>query len=385
MLIKTTMKFLTQSHHEIYHVGIFIISLFLFRFNISLHESPVPLTLPEKVLGPTTSTLPVSLVRQLADVPGDDDYSWLRDRSNQIHRQALTSVMMSSSSSSSTHRSSDEAPEIDELHFDRISKKFFVPKERVQEILSLIVEHLPVYTFNESEDASVISQVESVYFDDRNFSSSSPQIRKGDSSASFRLRWYNQHSDQLFMERKMRKWGERSSKVKERFPLLRREVAPYLAGKSNPLHLPKDKTSALSHEIQNAIVGGGMKPVVRTISQRIAFQHRHSNEVRITLDKDVVFQKEGPATVDWRKSPSSSADPISTDNTVSSAYAILETKLRGASAANPPLWLQQLLKDPSMVQSADGFSKFRFGVFQLYQNKFPWLDKPVLDDVDFSP
>jgi SPX domain protein involved in polyphosphate accumulation len=53
----------------------------------------------------------------------------------------------------------------------------------------------------------------------------------------------------------------------------------------------------LANEIQNNIISLGLRPIIRTIYERTAFQLTTDNNVRLSLDTELEFIKEIPPSM----------------------------------------------------------------------------------------
>ena len=93
-------------------------------------------------------------------------------------------------------------------------------------------------------------------------------------------------------------WSQESS-VKERFRLDARDLRSYLAGGAAAKSQTRDRTldrtldvesATLAKEIaEDQLFARGLTPSVGTRYQRTAFQRADTNDVRVSLDVDLVF------------------------------------------------------------------------------------------------
>ena len=112
-----------------------------------------------------------------------------------------------------------------------------------------------------------------------------------------RLRVYNSEYDRVFVERKVHneKWtGDVSSK--DRFPLVGSQVMQLLRGQSVDI---ADKHNLLKKEIQEMIAAYQLYPVLRVEYDRIAFQPKDHDHVRVSIDVNMRYLQEKTSHLDW--------------------------------------------------------------------------------------
>ena len=191
--------------------------------------------------------------------------------------------------------------------------------------------------------------------------------------------------------------------VKERFPIKTKNVAGYLDGTFNAaetmqkwmkpdskgLKLIKNDTELekavdLSVECQKSIVERKLKPAVRTIYRRTAFQARDHNDVRISIDTQLtlVNEKVEPSPGNefpWCRDMVNSQIP--SHDVLMFPYCILEVKLNTDS---PPAWITNLLADEQQVVDCYKFSKFLTGIAYHHYEKVKelphWFEGQVAID-----
>lgn len=144
----------------------------------------------------------------------------------------------------------------------------------------------------------------------------------------------------------------------------------------------------LANEIQQNIISKKLKPVIRTVYLRTAFQLTSSNQVRVSLDTELQFIKELPPEnpdTEWMymgKFPNKSI--------LTFPLGVLEIKLHDT----PPEWVVDLVKSGYLVNAediihsltskirAENFSKFQHSMGVLYADKVSvepdWFDNPIV-------
>jgi len=282
---------------------------------------------------------------------------------------------------------------IDEFSFDRKSVKYFVKRSNLVQVISVVIQHLPIFVFGEDNNenknpsqqkqkkesapkSDVSGHVTSVYFDSSDFKSYHGRVAKEEGARVFRIRWYGDKDPidakcTVFMERKIhhQSWLNTGPSMKERFTLKSGKVRGFLNGS---LHIPEDQASKrnkLQREIQELVSAFGMTPKTRTVCDRISFQLPHNNDLRISLDLNLQFVKERSdlfaANDAWWFTP---PDQLRADDVVDFAFDVLEIKLAGAYTDNPPKWVQDLM-DSALLCECYKFSKYGQSVQEFYANR----------------
>ena len=215
----------------------------------------------------------------------------------------------------------------------------------------------------------------SVYFDNVDMDCYNRRIDKQENSKLIRIRWYGEEMDNVFMERKVHHetWTLLDSS-KDRFPISSNKILSYLRGDIC-------REDALEDEIYKEIVSLNLYPKVRTVYKRIAFQLRHTNEIRISLDVGLKMIKEKTSHLEWF----TDEDNILDEDVYRFPYAILEVKLSEMHIDDPPEWICELINS-SLVIKRPYFSKFIHSCYHFYGNrcnKIPhWIDENK-DDFTF--
>eukprot|EP00928_Gymnodinium_smaydae_P021815 TRINITY_DN1853_c1_g2_i1.p1 TRINITY_DN1853_c1_g2~~TRINITY_DN1853_c1_g2_i1.p1 ORF type:complete len:989 (+),score=146.90 TRINITY_DN1853_c1_g2_i1:314-2968(+) len=295
--------------------------------------------------------------------------------------------MLRTVSAAAPHGSTWNPPE----SFERSTTKYVVKSSDVARVKLLIAEHLPILIVGRPETTSakapkdmlnVIdnSGISSVYFDNPELDCYHERILRQEGARLFRLRWYGDvrtpHGDeQVFVERKTHheSWAVESS-VKERFGMKARDVPEYLAGKFKPA--VSDNLVSLADEIQAEVLSRGLRPVVRTVYQRTAFQASTSNDVRISIDTGLSFVDElRGMDIDNEWCRRISSEGVDNKEVMHFPWAVLEVKL---TAGQPP-WVESLL-ETGLLHELQKFSKFSHGMASIYERSGILRESPYWFD-----
>lgn len=279
--------------------------------------------------------------------------------------------------------------------FVRKTTKYWVHADDVTELKCIVLKYLPVLVFATKAGQDFDPCISSVYFDNDSFELYMGRLEKTEAAQAIRFRWYgNIDNQEIFIERKTHRedWtGEKS--VKERFPMKEKHVNEYVRGeytmqksigKMRERGTKSDAELAdlerLSSEIQATIKEKQLKPMIRTIYNRTAFQLPGDARVRISLDTDLCMVREDnsgrPRCGDnWRRTDVGTDyvfDKLPADDYVQFPYAVLEVKLQTQVGAEAPKWVEDLVQSP-LVETVPKFSKFVHGVATLLEKNVSLL------------
>jgi len=248
--------------------------------------------------------------------------------------------------------------------FKRTNIKFWVKKENIIPIICNILPHLPVHLWDEDINEHIYQATNSVYLGNTEFDIYHERINKMENNKLIRIRWYGEEMDNVFVERKVHhdNWTLLSSS-KDRFQIHSKYIMPFLRG---DLKVNND----LASEIQNEIKRRKLYPKVRTVYKRIAFQLRHSNDIRISLDVELKMIKEKTSHLEWFTDEENLLD----EDIYHFPYAILELKLSERHMNNPPQWINDIINSDLIIECSS-FSKFIHSTYNFYGNQN--IDKPL--------
>jgi len=305
--------------------------------------------------------------------------------------------------------------------FERDTTKYWVRMDDLMRVMVTIVRHLPVCVFarqppraidtsefdlllrssmggdigSGGEDvATPWSWISSLYLDSADFEHYRRRQLREDGAQLLRVRWYGldpHESGSVFLERKTHHeaWTGQAS-AKERLPLDAAEVAAVLSGAADVPGLCAQRVTRgemvereaaaaakLGAEVQATVRADGLRPKVRSIYRRCAFQSTSSNTVRVTVDADLRLVADGGGETASAWCRHMTEGSISEAEIVAFPHAVLEVKLQGEA----PEWVQQLIAS-ELLRPAHKFSKYLTGAAALYNSLVPaapeWFADPSL-------
>ena len=253
----------------------------------------------------------------------------------------------------------EQENKINNESFTRKSVKYWVKKENIVPLICAVVPQLPIYVFDEDVNDHIAQKISSVYFDNKNIDIYHDRLDKTENAKLVRIRYYGENMDTLFIERKVHHedWTMKDSS-KDRFTLDSQKIMPYLRG---DLQIEDHE---LADEIQNVILEKELYPKIRTVYNRIAFQLRHTNDVRLSLDLDLRMIKEKTSHFDWMTDENN----IMEKDIYNFPFAVLEVKLVGDNVENPPDWIKNIINSDLVIQQPY-FSKYNHGCYMFFSNK----------------
>jgi len=245
-------------------------------------------------------------------------------------------------------------PEIDNSSFKRKSIKFWVRKENVLPVICNILPNLPIHLWDEDINEHIYQMTSSVYLDNSHLDCYNERINKLENSKLVRIRWYGEDMENVFVERKVHhdSWVFLDSS-KDRFQIHSRNIMAYLRG-----DLVID--NELENEIQTLVRDKELYPKIRTVYKRIAFQLKHTNKIRISLDVNLKLIREKTNHLEWF----TEEDNLLDEDVYRFPFAILEVKLSGNTIDNPPSWITELMNS-SLVIPQYKFSKYIHSIYQI--------------------
>ncbi|EFN52611.1 hypothetical protein CHLNCDRAFT_58814 [Chlorella variabilis] len=235
----------------------------------------------------------------------------------------------------------------------RSTTKYWVRMSDVSTVKHHILQHLPVFQFNQGRDFT------------------------GDA--------------QLVNSGGRRGGGDESQK--ERFGLREEQVLMYLDGDLPEEAIQQEMRQASATEediarvsqtfveVQKTVDAKQLKPMVRTQYMRTAFQIPFDPTVRISLDTNLCMIKEnpedGPTTASagrWYRDPTL---PIHRTEITRFPHAVLEVKLSMAEGEEAPDWVAELV-DSGLLTEVHKFSKYIHGTATLFPDMVQavpyWVD-----------
>ncbi|KAF2443876.1 SPX-domain-containing protein [Karstenula rhodostoma CBS 690.94] len=296
---------------------------------------------------------------------------------------------------------------------DFTSYKFWVHKENLLEVKTVILRRLPVLVYNPqtskvAEGFQRDPTITSIYFDNHDFPLYTDKVNHVPNAASLRLRWYGQLAEEptIFLEKKDMKDGNVAEE--QRFSIKEKYIQPFIAGK---YHMEKQvqKMEARGaqevnefkksvNDISNFIKEKDLQPVLRANYTRTAFQIPGDNRVRVSLDTNLALIREDSLDLDrpcrdpddWHRREIDDRKmeypfkEIRKGERYDFPHAILEIKVKGLKKYE---WIEDLINS-HLVKEAPRFSKFVQGVAKLFEdqvNTFPFWLSEVETDIKREP
>ncbi|KAG0266097.1 vacuolar transporter chaperone [Mortierella polycephala] len=276
---------------------------------------------------------------------------------------------------------------------DRKSFKFWVHPDNVMEVKTTVLKHLPVILYtprgpNTAE--SLDPSLSSVYLDNSAFDLYNSKLERKEGAQAIRLRWYGGPSNsEIFVERKIHYEVNKFGEYHDRFSIKEKYVDAFLKGDYTmdrqfaKLREQGVKSAAeieqyeeMVKDIQKCIVDMKLKPVLRTVYNRTAFQIPGDKRVRLSLDSDLCMIREdnldnkSRSGNHWRRMdidyPLAPKTTYEQDMTRFN-YAILEVKMELPPGKVTPAWVVELMNS-HLVESAESFSKYVHGVAVLLES-----------------
>ncbi|KAF2688963.1 hypothetical protein K458DRAFT_414631 [Lentithecium fluviatile CBS 122367] len=296
------------------------------------------------------------------------------------------------------------------------SYKFWVHKDNLLEVKTVILRRLPVLVYNPqtskiAEGSQRDPTITSIYFDNPDFSLYTDKVNHVPEAASLRLRWYGQLAEKpnIFFETKIMKDGNASEE--QRFTIKDKYVQPFIEGK---YHMEKsiekmesrskqnqteiDDFKKAVNDIQKLIQERDLQPVLRANYTRTAFQIPGDNRVRVSLDTNLALIREDALDMDrpcrdpedWHRSDVDDRQMeypfkgLRKGELYDFPHALLEIKVKGIKKYE---WVEDLVNS-HLVKEAPRFSKFVQGVAKLFEdhvNTFPFWMSEVETDIKREP
>ncbi|ELA47478.1 hypothetical protein VCUG_01010 [Vavraia culicis subsp. floridensis] len=264
--------------------------------------------------------------------------------------------------------------------FVRRTAKYWVHPDNIDDLKACILRHLPVYIFNPSDEnydswtKEHDAAITSVYYDNASFEAYNTRLHKLQGSEAIRIRWYKLDEPKVvFIERKRHEdgWtGYQSKKLRFKMPV--EHVNAYVNGQNvwkyvEPLNENKLSTLSLYNEIQHSIIHKKLRPSVRTFYRRMAFQMPESNNIRLSLDTDLVMIREcagdSSTPFNWRREGLSwPFDSLRSDEICRFPYGILEVKTQD----DQKTWICEY---EHLIEHVHKFSKFMHGTAVLHNTE----------------
>ena len=273
--------------------------------------------------------------------------------------------------------------------FVRKTVKYWVRPQHAVATKLFIIQHLPILEINKTpapprtlageSHSQIHNYLSSVYMDNSAADSYHRRIALEEGANLLRVRWYggtegldgfprpSSTGTVFYMELKTHHDAETTGmkSTKERFPITSNMIPGFMSGSLNPeqvidamaaqgqIKLSKVlEQKELASYMQNLIMSMKLKPWIRTVYHRTAFQRSDSNEVRISFDLPLILH---PEPENWNgKDWMSLFTPMHDKDALTFGYGVLEVK----TSEEPPQWVQELLATGWLIR-VEKFSKFQ--------------------------
>lgn len=291
--------------------------------------------------------------------------------------------------------------------FVRQTTKYWVHPDNYVQLKLVVLKHLPVLVFDPDKPfQQADAAISSIYFDNEPLDLYLGRLEKTEGAEAIRMRWYgDMNVKTIFVERKTHRedWtGEKS--VKARFPIKEEFLNAYLKGeytmdetfeairkKGKKSDKEVDGMIKLAREVQAAVKGKDLGPVMRTFYNRTAFQLPGDARVRISFDTQLSLLREDNwdgqtrAGDNWRRMDIGidfPFDQLPKEDKELFPYGVLEVKLQTQMGQEPPEWVRELVSS-HLVEAVPKFSKFIHGCATLLPNRVDlvpfWLPQMETD------
>jgi SPX domain protein involved in polyphosphate accumulation len=291
--------------------------------------------------------------------------------------------------------------------FERSTTKYWIQPDKLTELLLAAVTEAPLLVYGRSGHLtdsaqktegnklwdSLATPINSVYFDSPDMVMYAERIKRSEGAQLFRIRWYGDKpkgDEPVFLELKTHheKWINVKS-VKERVNILERDVKIFLSDdywdeaiaaklvRGPAPTMSGDKLQAqvtLLTQMHELVLRENLRPCVRSMYVRAAFQSPSSNALRLTLDRNVTLVDETRAPEGAWCLPDDAV--ISSDMITRVPYPVFEIKL---SDAEMPGTFSHLIETGTLIE-APKFSKFLTGAASFNAEQLEilpyWADEP---------
>ncbi|CUG87962.1 vacuolar transporter chaperone complex subunit, putative [Bodo saltans] len=347
---------------------------------------------------------------------GQNTSGWFDPRHCSLARaqNIVHSLVVSLSSLSERQWDSANTDWVPPETFQRKTVKYWVRPEHATATKLFLIQHLPILEVNKtpspprSLDGEKHSQIHnylsSVYMDNDAADCYHRRIALEEGANLLRVRWYGgdegpdgfprpNGGSVFFMELKTHHNPDISGQksTKERFPITAQMIPAFMTAKLTAAqvvdamiaqgHIKASKGEEqkdLANFIQNMIVTLKLKPWIRTVYHRTAFQRSDSNEVRVSFDLPLILHPEpanwdGKNWMDLFKVNNSNAKPF--------GYGVLEVK----TSDEPPMWVQELLATGWLIL-VEKFSKFQHATATFHNHAVRvipyWIGSDIVKTLD---
>ncbi|KAH8674800.1 putative vacuolar transporter chaperone 2 [Tricladium varicosporioides] len=295
--------------------------------------------------------------------------------------------------------------------------KFWVHMDNLLEVRTFILRRLPVLVYSEQSSKGIDSQgdptLNSLYFDNLDFSLYNQKVDRQVDTSSIRIRWAGQlnSNPELIIEQKI--IHENGTSEEKKFTLKEKYIQPFIKGeykmeksiqKMERQGQPATKVEEFKNTVESCqkfILENDLQPVLRASYTRTAFQKPQEDKVRISIDTSLAFIREDSIDADRPCRNPGSWHRLDVDNSAMEypfpninqgeisrfPHAVLEIKVKEDGSMKSPQWVEELMAS-HLVHKAPRFSKFVHGVATLFEdnvNNLPFWLSEVETDIRKEP
>ncbi|RDW84620.1 hypothetical protein BP6252_02210 [Coleophoma cylindrospora] len=296
--------------------------------------------------------------------------------------------------------------------------KFWVHQDNLLEVKTYILRRLPVLVYSQQSAKSLEAPsdptLNSLYFDNQQFSLYAQKVDGQVDASSMRVRWYGEleKHPELVLEQKI--VHQNGSSEERRFPIKEKYIQPFIKGEykmeKSIAKMERQGQPAVKIEefkktvdgIQRFILDNDLQPALRANYTRTAFQKPLDDKVRISIDTSLAFIREDALDMDrpcrnpddWHRHDIDSNQSVYPFPNINQGeisrfpFAVLEIKVKDEEGAKKsPQWVEDLMAS-HLVHKAPRFSKFVHGVaslFEDYVNSLPFWISEIETDIRKDP
>jgi SPX domain protein involved in polyphosphate accumulation/uncharacterized membrane protein YidH (DUF202 family) len=289
--------------------------------------------------------------------------------------------------------------------------------DNLLEVKTYILRRLPTLVYSEQSSKGIEAQgdptLNSLYFDNRDFSLYSQKVDRQTDASSLRVRWYGQlnTNPELVIEQKI--IHENGTSEEKRFTIKEKYIQPFIKGeykmeksiqKMERQGQPEARVEEFKNtvqDIQKFILDNDLQPVLRANYTRTAFQKPLDDKVRISIDTSLAFIREDSLDPDrpcrnpdnWHRLDIDNSSMVYPFANIGQGeisrfpFSVLEIKVKEDGAKKHPKWVEDLIAS-HLVHKAPRFSKFVHGVASLFEdhvNNLPFWLSEVETDIRKDP
>lgn len=280
------------------------------------------------------------------------------------------------------------------------------------EVKTLILRRLPVLVYGEMSSQDNETQgdltLNSLYFDNPEFSLYNQKVDRQVDASSVRIRWYGQlnKSPELVIEKKM--IHENGTSEERRIPIKEKYIESFIKGeykmektvakmeRQGQQDTKIEEFKSTVADIQKFILDNDLQPVLRANYTRTAFQKPLDDKVRISIDTSLAFIREDAIDDErpcrnpdsWHRTDIDNNSMVYPFSQIRQGeinrfpFSVLEIKVKEDGAKKFPQWVEDLMAS-HLVHKSPKFSKFIHGVASLFEdnvNSLPfWLSELETD------